>query len=287
MPGQRPMTTRACRRPDHRPAMSRDENARSAAQRSVRVGGRTAPRETERTALPATLDRESFLGVLSHELRTPVTTIYGGAQLLATRDLPESRRRALAGDVSQEAERLFRIVEDLVVLVRSERGELQSADEPVAISRLIVSAIERELRREPGLQIRYLGDGDAAAEQADEVLISHAVRNLLDNAIRNAAGHGPVEVVVDTKDDEVVIRILDRGPDPVWDKGRSGPVERGRLDPTATRAGRAGGGLGLFVAAQLVQAMRGRSWVRARPGGGVELGFALRRSLGNAGRASA
>jgi two-component system sensor histidine kinase KdpD len=267
--------------------MTHDESQGSAAQRSVRVGGVTNPGKAERAALPATLDREAFLGVLSHELRTPVTTIYGGAQLLATRDLPESRRRALASDVSQEAERLFRIVEDLVVLLRSERGELESADEPVAISRLIVSAIERELRRDPGLQIRYLGDGDAAAEQADELLVAHAVRNLLDNAIRNAGGRGPVEVVVDSEGDEVVIRVLDRGPEPVELEEGAGPDGTNQIDPTATLAGRAGGGLGLFVAARLIHAMRGRSWVQARPGGGAELGFALRRSLAPARRASA
>jgi K+-sensing histidine kinase KdpD len=226
----------------------------------------------EQAAWPATLDQEAFLGVLSHELRTPVTTIYGGAQILATRDLPDSRRRALANDVGQEAERLYRIVEDLLVLLRSERGELQSADEPVAVGRLIVSAVERELERNPGLQIRYLGASDAAAEQADELLITHAVRNLLDNAIRNAGAGGPVEVVVDTEDDEVLVRVLDHGTEPI-DQGGAG-----RINPSGTRAGRAGGGLGLFVAARLVQAMNGRSWARSRPGGGAEFGFALRRS---------
>jgi signal transduction histidine kinase len=218
------------------------------------------------------MDQETFLGVLSHELRTPVTTIYGGAQLLATRDLPDSRRRALASDVGQEAERLYRIVEDLVVLLRSERGELRSAGEPVAIGRLIAAAVERELERNPGLKIRYLGASDAATDQADETLITHAVRNLLDNAIRNASAGGPVEIVVDIEGEEVVVRVLDRGRESI---DRS-PGDR--IDPAGTPAGRAGGGLGLFVTVRLVQAMNGRTWARPRPGGGTEFGFALRRS---------
>jgi signal transduction histidine kinase len=219
------------------------------------------------------MDQEAFLGVLSHELRTPVTTIYGGAQLLATRDLPDSRRRALASDVGQEAERLYRIVEDLVVLLRSERGELRSAGEPVAIGRLIAAAVERELERNPGLKIRYLGASDAATDLADETLITHAVRNLLDNAIRNANDRGPVEIVVDIEGEEVIVRVLDRGLDPI-DRA---PGDR--IDPAGTPAGRSGGGLGLFVAVRLVQAMNGRSWARSRPGGGAEFGFALRRSV--------
>jgi len=61
-------------------------------------------------------DREAFLDILSHELRTPVTTIYGGAELLATRALDARRRRTLAADVRAEADRLYRLVEDLVVI---------------------------------------------------------------------------------------------------------------------------------------------------------------------------
>jgi signal transduction histidine kinase len=222
--------------------------------------------------LPRALDQEAFLGVLSHELRTPVTTIYGGAQILATRDLPDSRRRALAADVGTEAERLYRIVEDLVALLRTERGDLRPAREPVAVGRLIATAVEYELGRNPRLRIRYLGASDAAAEEADEALLGHIVRNLLDNAIRYTAEGATIEVVVDIEGDEVVVRFLDQGPEP-GDADR-----RDHIDPADTRAGLSGGGLGLFAAARLLQAMNGRSWARPRPGGGAEFGFALRRS---------
>lgn len=259
---------------------SRSGGQSSAPETAPPSGSNASEAEAGRTALPGTLDQEALLDVLSHELRTPVTTIYGGAHLLATRDLPESRRRALATDVGQEAERLYRTVEDLVVLLRSERGELLSVGEPVAVGRLVVSAVDRELGRNPGLQIRYLGASDAAAEQADESLLTHAIRNLLDNAIRNARGQGPVEVMVETEDEEVVVRVLDRGAGPT---DQSAPE---RIGPPGTRAGLDGGGLGLFVTARLVQAMRGRSWTRARPGGGAEFGFALRRSIVRAGGAS-
>jgi K+-sensing histidine kinase KdpD len=218
------------------------------------------------------LDQESLLGVLSHELRTPVTTIYGGAQMLATHDLSDTRRKALATDVGQEAERLFRIVEDLVTLLRSERGEIRPVREPVAVGRLIVAAVDRELARNPGLRIRYLGPSDAATEEADEAMLSHVVRNLLDNAIRYTTGTDPIEIVVDLDGDDVAVRVLDGGPAPTA-QGRADVI-----DPEGTPAGRAGGGLGLFVAARLIHAMDGRSWARPRPGGGAEFGFALPRS---------
>jgi two-component system sensor histidine kinase KdpD len=241
-------------------------------RRSLRFGRRGRPHR--RIGLPRTLDHEEFLGVLSHELRTPVTTIYGGAQILATRDLTEAHRKALAADVGQEAERLYRIVEDLVALLRSERGDLHPVREPVAVGRLIVAAIEHELGRDADLQIRYLGASDAAADEADEALLGHVIRNLLDNAIRYSADGTPIEVVVDVEGDEVAVRVLDRGPVPT-DQER-----RDVIDPATTRAGLAGGGLGLFVAARLIQAMDGRSWARSRADGGAEFGFALRRAAG-------
>ena len=149
--------------------MSRDRTVRSALRRPIRIGHRARP-HFRRIGLPRTLDEEAFLGVLSHELRTPVTTIYGGAQILATRDMPNAHWRALAADVGAEAERLFRIVEDLVALLRSERGDLRPAREPVAIGRMIGYAVENELARKPDLDIRYLGASDAAADEADEAL---------------------------------------------------------------------------------------------------------------------
>jgi two-component system sensor histidine kinase KdpD len=237
----------------------------------MRIGHRARP-HFRRIGLPRTLDEEAFLGVLSHELRTPVTTIYGGAQILATHDLPDAHRRALAADVGAEAERLYRIVEDLVALLRSERGDLRPAREPVAIGRMIGSAVEHEHVRNPGLDIRYVGPSDAAADEADQGLVGHVVRNLLDNAIRYSPPGGTVEVTVAVEPSEVLVRVLDRGPE---------PNERDRrdlIDPSGTPAALSGGGLALFVAARLIRAMDGRSWARARSDGGAEFGFSLRRS---------
>jgi signal transduction histidine kinase len=251
--------------------MTRERTVRSALRRPIRFGHRARPHH-RRNGLPRTLDEEAFLGVLSHELRTPVTTIYGGAQLLASRDLPDARRRALAADVGAEAERLYRIVEDLVALLRSERGDLRPAREPVALGRMIAGAVEHELSRNPDLYIRYLGPRDASADEADEGLIGHVVRNLLDNAVRYSPVAETVEVVVDVEAEEVVVRVLDRGPEPN-DQDR-----RDLIDPSGTRAGLSGGGLALFVAARLIQAMGGRSWAQPRPDGGAEFGFSLHRA---------
>ena len=155
-----------------------------------------------------------------------MTTIYGGAQLLAKRELEGNRRRALAEDVRVEADRLYRLVEDLVILVNSERDGIRPVGEPVAIGRLVSAAIEREVARHPEVKIALLGASDAAADGADEEMVAHVIRNLLDNAIRYGGTEGPIEVIVEVTASEVAVRINDRGAAPNL-----------TADPTASRSG--------------------------------------------------
>ena len=223
----------------------------------------------------AARDREAFLDILTHELRTPVTTIYGGAQLLAARDLRPARRRAVAADIWLEADRLYRLVEDLVVLLRSERETLRPVGEPVALGHLVERAVSQMVTRHPGVQVRLLGTRDAAADGADEVLVTHVLRNLLDNAVRYGGTVDPIEVVVTDSAAEVMVRIVHRGGPP----NRDGDPFALSAEADGSDAGRAGGGIGLYVADRLVQAMHGRMWTRPSGTDHVEFGFTLSRSV--------
>ena len=220
--------------------------------------------------------RDAFLDILSHELRTPITTIYGGALLLATRQLAPAHARALADDVRMEADRLYRLVEDLVVLARSERDGIRPAREPVAIGQLVKTAVERELERHRGLEIEFRGGSDAAADGADETMVAHVVRNLLDNAMRYGDYARPIVVEVHVDPREVAVRVIDHGVPPDPDRE---PFELS-AHPSATAAGRAGAGIGLYVADRLVRAMGGRMWATPSEPDGAEFGFALARFNG-------
>jgi K+-sensing histidine kinase KdpD len=235
---------------------------------------RTDPPAPSRGALIGERDRQAFLDILSHELRTPVTTIYGGAQMLAKRELEPDRRQALAEDVRVEADRLYRLVEDLVILVNSERDEIRPVGEPVAIGRLVSAAIEREVAHHPGVKIALLGASDATADGADEEMVTHVIRNLLDNAVRYGAKGGPIDVVVEVTASEVAVHINDHGEAPEPD---GQPFGLSAQRPV-TAAARAGAGIGLYVADRLVRAMGGRMWAVRSAGHGAEFGFALARS---------
>jgi K+-sensing histidine kinase KdpD len=220
-------------------------------------------------------DRDAFLDILTHELRTPVTTIYGGAQLLATRDLAPTRRQVVAADIRSEADRLYRLVEDLVVLVRSERDGIRPVGEPIALGHLVERAIRQVIARHTDADIRFLGTRDAAADGADETLVMHVLRNLLDNAIRYSRDGDPVEVTVDGSAAEVAVRIIHGGGPP----DRDGDPFALSLEHAGTDAARAGAGIGLYVARRLVDAMHGRIWTLPSGPEHVEFGFALSRSL--------
>lgn len=225
--------------------------------------------------LPSEAVDETFLGVLAHELRTPVTTIYAGASLLSGSRLPATTRRAITAEIVAEAERLYRLVEDLLVLGRLDVGSLDAERVPVAIGRTALEAIEREVVLAGDLRITYSGPRDMAADAADPYLLMHVMRNLLDNAVRVSLPQALIEVVVEGSRDEVSVRVLDQAAF----AGRGGPdAFEIAASPPATPAQRAGAGLGLVVVRRLVAVMGGRVWAAPRRTGGNEFGFALPRA---------
>lgn len=224
---------------------------------------------------------EALLGVLAHELRTPITTIYAGSAVLARDEaLLPAMRQELAADVQAEAARLFRAVEDLLVLTRLEHDALDVSREPISMARMVEGAAQLESARWPDLQLALRLDAAAPPVAADAAATAHALRNLIANI--GSRAHGPSDLVLSvvTEPEGVVTRLIDR----------TGSLEADDLpalfdlpvgDP---RPGMASPGIALFVAARLIEAMHGTIW--ARPLGddaaaardpAVEIGFRLPR----------
>jgi PAS domain S-box-containing protein len=220
--------------------------------------------------------RETFIGVLSHELRTPVTTIYGGSMILARSGstLSDEVRRQIFDDIVAEAERLHRLVEDVVAMNRFAEEGSDLGHEPVLLQRVVPAATAAEMARWPGITFEMDVAHALPTVVADPIYVEQVVRNLLTNAAKYAGPAAHILVVVEPGDGEVVVRILDDGPG-------IDPAEGERLfelfyrSPT-TSGSTSGAGIGLFVCARLVRAMGGRIWARRRDGGGSEFGFALR-----------
>jgi PAS domain S-box-containing protein len=219
--------------------------------------------------------RETFIGVLSHELRTPVTTIVGGAKLLArtTSSLDEETRRGIFRDIHEEAERLQRLVEDVVALNRFGEAVGDIGWEPVLLQRVLPRVVDSEDGRWPGISFQLQIDSGLPTVSADPTYVEQVVRNLLSNAAKYGGLDSTVVVKAERGEGEVIVRVLDNGPGfPLEERDRLFELFY-RSAKTAASAG--GAGIGLFVCARLVGAMGGRIWADRRDAGGAEFSFAL------------
>jgi PAS domain S-box-containing protein len=219
--------------------------------------------------------REAFVDVISHELRTPITTILGLTQILARpgRTDDDASRMALLEDVRSESERLHRLVEDLLVLSRVERGRLEVEPEPLEPRRLLERIVAHESRELPSITVETDFERDLPIVAGESTYVEQIVRNLLNNAAKYTPPGSHVVVSASKLANAVEVRVTDDGPG-IPPASLERIFELFYRDPESSRAV-AGSGIGLFVCASLVEAMGGRIWARRPPEGGSEVGFTL------------
>src|SRR3569623_487007 len=246
---------------------------RTAADRSILIGLIAAVvlfgvaialvrRELRRQADERARERERRLArlgemsaVLAHEIKNPLASLKGNAQLLAS-SLPAGEKpRAKAERVVDEAVRLEKLIQDLLAFVRTGTIE-RSAYDPAILARDAASSVQGEVIVEAGPVRMFQLDGP----RIREVLV-----NLLDNGI--AAGP-PVRVTVAVAGDRVIYEVADHGPGvPAADRDKIfEPVHTGKTRGT---------GLGLAIAKRLVERHRGTIAVDDAPGGGARFRIAL------------
>jgi len=216
--------------------------------------------------------REAFASIVAHELRTPVTTIYGGAQLIAEPTVSDETRRQAAIAVATEADHLYRLVEDLVVLAQFDRLPIRT-QEPVLLQRVLPGLVadQRARDRQP---IELELPNDLPAVIGHNAAIAQVMRHLVTSAARfNPAGQ-PVVVEVVPDPPVATISVIDAGP-------AVSPRAAATLfdlfsDSSRTASDAAGVNLSMFVCRRLVEAMGGR--IEARPRSDVA-GMEVRVSL--------
>lgn len=217
--------------------------------------------------------REAFTDILSHELGTPITSISAASTLLNRLGRTDARQAELLSDISHESERLRRLVEDLVVLAKSERGTIQVRMEPVLLEHLLPRVCEQAQLRWATRHFELTVVAPLPVARAEEGFVEQIVRNLLENAAKYGPVDGQIDLVADAPDGWPRVRVLDRGPG-------IDPDEADRLFEVFYRSRRtarvAGSGIGLFVAHRLVESIGGTIWARPRDDGpGSEFGFRL------------
>jgi len=214
--------------------------------------------------------QSDFVAAVSHEFRSPLTTLRGIAELLANDRLAdESRKRQSYVFLERETGRLQRLVEDLLDFGRMESGRKQYRIAPHDVFVLVRAAVA-EFREEAlagGFQVELDLDARAATIQADEEALRRAIRNLLENAVKYSPECRTVWVEGRVNHRQVAISVRDRGMgiDPREQRPIFHKFVRGSA---AKKAGIKGTGIGLSMVRQIVDACGGEIRVVSAAGEG-------------------
>jgi two-component system OmpR family sensor kinase len=212
------------------------------------------------------------MSVLGHELRSPLTAIRGAATLLlhAHLELPAEKVSELLAVIDGAAARMADRVEDVLVAGRLDGGRQRVLVEDVDLADAIADVLEAARSRNPGRRLRALGAAGRITVRADQQRVHQVLRVMVDNALRFSPPGSPVEVRVEPAPGRARIEVRDRGPG-VRAADRTRVFGRGvKLDASGP-----GAGLGLYVAAGLLEVMQGEAGVEARTGGGSTFWFTL------------
>ena len=203
-----------------------------------------------------------LLGNVSHELKTPLTSIQGFSQaLLDGLATDEQERRQLAGVINQEAESMRVLVDDLLYLSSLEAGELTLALEEVDFDALIRDGVRRLAFRAQEEQVSVTHDAGGASLRGDGRRLEQVVANLLDNAIRFSPAASEVRLSTRADAESVTLEVHNGG-EPIPEQDLPHVFDRFyQADPARSDA--AHSGLGLAIVHELVQAHGGDVAVRS------------------------
>jgi two-component system sensor histidine kinase KdpD len=236
---------------------------------------RALSRETEKL-------QGAVLNSISHDLRTPLASVSGALSTLLDGDVQhdELTRRSLLETAKEGADRLTRLVTNLLDMTRVEAGALSLRKEPGDIEDLVGAALAQTGGRGQEREVEFDLPADLPSVPMDFALMTQALSNILDNALKYSPADQPVRIEARTAGGEVHVSVADRGPGiPEADLARI--FEKFQRAAHALASG--GLGLGLTISRGIIEAHGGRIWAVNRPGGGAVVTFALPYVLGEPG----
>ena len=247
-----------------------------ASQTALAIERAQLAEEAERAQVRAETERlrNSLLSSVSHDLRTPLASITGAASTLLENEthLDAGTRRDLLESLHEEADRLNRLVQNLLEMTRLESGTLQLHTEWHPVEEVVGAALGRFGKALARRAVTTRVPPDLPLVPMDDVLIEQVLINLLDNALKYTPAESPIEVSAEDGGGVVLIEVADRGP------GLPAGEERRifeKFHRAETAPSQRGAGLGLAICRGIVHAHGGRIWAENRPGGGVSVRFTL------------
>lgn len=226
-----------------------------------------------RVAAEAARVRQALLSAVSHDFRTPLSTIKAALTTLVppTGDtvavLSEEDVVDLVKASIEETERLERLVSNLLDLTRLRSGSLAPSRVAISVHEVLEDALAASRRALGQRTLELKVRDDVPLIDVDPVQVGQVLRNVIENAVRYAPANAPIRVTVSPWHDNVEVRVSDRGPGIPADQ-RDAVFEeffRGGDDQSG------GTGLGLAIARAIMRAHTGDIWVEETPGGGATL----------------
>lgn len=238
-----------------------------------------SPQESERV----NKIRRDFVANVSHELKTPATSLRLLAESLEeVIEEDPMQARVFAGQLKSETERLGQLIMDLLDLTRLESGEGLENPEPVDTRSILMGVLGRVRRvarkKNITLNWRRFGSMSDYTVYGDETQLASMFNNLVDNAVKYTLPGGRVEVTGDSTEEEIVVSIADTGIG-IPEKKLSRIFERFyRVDKDRSKA-TGGTGLGLSIVRHVAENHGGRVTVESFPGEGSTFTVYLPRAL--------
>jgi signal transduction histidine kinase len=223
-----------------------------------------AARETAERASRA---REEILGVVAHDLRNPLNVVMMTNRLFLECDLPEDRRKELIGVMLRASERMNRLIQDLLDVVRIDSGKMTLDVRDVSARAVLADALEvfRDTAAAKGIRLQIETPRAELVARADADRLQQALGNLIGNALKHVPRGGRVAVDCTDRGMALTFAVQDDGPGIPADQLQ-------RLFEKfwqASRTDRRGVGLGLSIARGIADAHGGRLWAESEVGKGA------------------
>ena len=233
-------------------------------QESLRV-------ETEKEKM-----RANLLRAVSHDLRTPLTTIYGASSaIVENKELSKEQIWKLAEDVREDAQWLMGMVENLLSVTRIDNGKVKLIKTSVVLEELIDSVLVRFRKRYPKQSVKVELPDEFVMIPMDAVLIEQVMVNILENAVQHAHGMTELQLKVFVKDDKAIFETHDNGCG--IPKERLADIFTGYFESEETPADsqKRNMGIGLSVCASIIRAHDGTIEAENKKEGGCVFRFTL------------
>jgi PAS domain S-box-containing protein len=204
--------------------------------------------------------KSDFVSMISHEFRTPLTSIRGFSELLETEELTSEEVRAFAHTVNQNAIRLTRMIGDVLDLDALEAGHREIRREPFQLNLLVLRVLDALQSMTEGHRISTLLDPALPPIRGDADLLERVITNLVANAVKYSPTGGPITLTTAPRHNDVELTVADAGMGVPPDHRETIFSRYGRI-ARPEQEGIEGTGLGLPIARHILEVHNGRIWV--------------------------